>query len=401
MDMTSPLFDPQFLAQYRAMMEPPQEAKKQAGMDSLLALGLGLLANRGPHLGPAIGNAGFAAMGTYKSGLDAARQNRMGEIQGAMGLRKLQKEMEQEQRRKELVGQISDPTERLYFEADPEAYVKAKVEGMFPKQEPYTLGPGQKRYDKAGNVLSEVPATDAESKISRLWAEYEAAPVGHPKRQILMDAIRKESSHAPGASVSVGLQSPIMLQNADGGYSFIQPANKPGFEPQITNLPSGMKPAAEVKPPTADQANAAGFLLRMQEAEKVLSNLTDKGESGKPSGGEIVARNLPFVGGPIASNAAASPSRQLYRQAQEDWVRAKLRKESGAIIGVDEMVQEIETYFPQPFDPPALIEQKRRARKTAERALGIATGNAAPKSEGGASIQDAARAELERRRGAK
>ena len=98
MDMTSPLFDPQFLAQYRAMMEPPQEAKKQAGMDSLLALGLGLLANRSPHLGPALGNAGFAAMGTYRNTMDTARQNRMGEVQGAMGLRKLQQEMQVEAR---------------------------------------------------------------------------------------------------------------------------------------------------------------------------------------------------------------------------------------------------------------------------------------------------------------
>jgi hypothetical protein len=147
MDIASPLFDPRFLEQYRALMEPPPEARKQAGMDSLLALGLGLLANRGPHLAPAIGNAGFAAMGTYRDRMDSARQNRMGEIQGAMGLRKLQKDMEAEQRRKELVGQISDPTERLYFEADPEAYVKAKVEGMKPtefQREAGSLGPDEK-----------------------------------------------------------------------------------------------------------------------------------------------------------------------------------------------------------------------------------------------------------------
>jgi hypothetical protein len=339
-------------------------------------------------------------MGTYRDRMDAARQNRMGEVQGAMGLRKLQKDMEAEARINELIDSLP-PNERPWARLAPDKFVGAKVEGMFPKPEPYTLGPGQKRYDTTGKVVAEVPATDSESKISRLWAEYEAAPIGHPKRQILMDAIRKESSHAPGASVSVGLQSPIMLQNADGGYSFIQPANKPGFEPQITNLPSGMKPAAEVKPPTAEQSSAAGYLLRMQEAEKIMSDLTAKGESGKPGGGELVARNIPFVGGPIVENAVRSPTRQLYQQAQEDWVRAKLRRESGAVIATDEMEREIQTYFPQPFDSAERIAQKQRARKTAERALGMSAGPSALPARGSANIQDAARAELERRRGAK
>ena len=41
LDPMAQLFNPDLMAQYRALLEPPQEAKRAAGMDALLALGLG------------------------------------------------------------------------------------------------------------------------------------------------------------------------------------------------------------------------------------------------------------------------------------------------------------------------------------------------------------------------
>jgi hypothetical protein len=79
-------------------------------------------------------------MGTYRAGLDSARQNRMGEIQGAMGLRKLQKEMEAEQKLKTLADQYvkglpeaEQPRAMLMIEANPKAFTEAMAGGMFPK----------------------------------------------------------------------------------------------------------------------------------------------------------------------------------------------------------------------------------------------------------------------------
>jgi len=78
-----------------------------------------------------------------------------------------------------------------------------------------------------------------------------------------------------------------------------------------------------------------------------------------------------------------------------DWVRAKLRKESGAVIGPKEMQDEIITYFPQPGDSAAVIKQKAESRRAAERAMSISagltnyTGKAdAQKSGGGWSITE-------------
>jgi hypothetical protein len=66
----------------------------------------------------------------------------------------------------------------------------------------------------------------------------------------------------------------------------------------------------------------------------------------------------------------------MHRQAQEDWVRAKLRKESGAVIADEEMEREIATYFPKPGDTPQVIKQKAKARETAIQGMKKAAGPA-------------------------
>jgi hypothetical protein len=58
-----------------------------------------------------------------------------------------------------------------------------------------------------------------------------------------------------------------------------------------------------------------------------------------------------------------SPEQQKYKQAADNWIRANLRKESGAVIGADEMAAEYATYFPQPGDTPEVIAQKAEARR--------------------------------------
>ena len=71
-----------------------------------------------------------------------------------------------------------------------------------------------------------------------------------------------------------------------------------------------------------------------------------------------------------------TPEQQQVRQAQEDWVRSKLRKESGAVIGDEEMSREIKTYFPQIGDSPPVIAQKARARQIAINAMQTSAGPA-------------------------
>jgi hypothetical protein len=97
--------------------------------------------------------------------------------------------------------------------------------------------------------------------------------------------------------------------------------------------------------------------------------------------GAAMAGAVPFVG-ETARRLAMSPETQQYQQAADDWIRSKLRKESGAVIGEDEMAKEYATYFPQPGDSKEVIEQKARARKVATDAMKRMAGTAiqAPKA---------------------
>lgn len=123
---------------------------------------------------------------------------------------------------------------------------------------------------------------------------------------------------------------------------------------------------------TEGERNAAGYLMRMTEASKLLDEFEGRGAATYKT---QAAGAVPLVGGAIR-RAVMTPEQQQYLQAQEDWVRAKLRKESGASIATDEMDREIETYFPMPGEGKEVIAQKRKARATANAAMRQSSGRA-------------------------
>lgn len=124
---------------------------------------------------------------------------------------------------------------------------------------------------------------------------------------------------------------------------------------------------------TEGEKSAAGYLTRMQESEKIMNEVGKKGDMNilqKAIGG------IPLIGAgaqPYVMGAATEKT----LQAQRDWVRAKLRKESGATIGDKEMAEEIRTYFPQPGEGKEVIDQKAAARQTAMRQMEIMSGREA------------------------
>lgn len=118
---------------------------------------------------------------------------------------------------------------------------------------------------------------------------------------------------------------------------------------------------------SGEEAAAQGYLHRMRAAEAIMDDPA-LGLHQAPTGPEILGGFLPGIG-PEAANLMRGTNRQQVYQAQEDWVRAKLRKESGAVIGDEEMRREIRTYFPLLTDRPEVVEQKRLSRLAAERQL--------------------------------
>jgi hypothetical protein len=129
-------------------------------------------------------------------------------------------------------------------------------------------------------------------------------------------------------------------------------------------------PAFTEKPLTGEQAKASGFYDRMISSQGEIDALMSSSPNFDPSAtGETVAGSMPLVG-----NMLISAEKQQYNQAAKDWIRAKLRRESGAVIGEEEAAEEYRTYFPVPGDSEEVIDQKARARKTAEKSMRSASG---------------------------
>lgn len=65
------------------------------------------------------------------------------------------------------------------------------------------------------------------------------------------------------------------------------------------------------------------------------------------------------------SGMVLNPSQQVHKQAVDAWIRAKLRKESGATISPEEYRDEYMTFFPQPGESKSVIYAKSLARRRA------------------------------------
>jgi hypothetical protein len=124
--------------------------------------------------------------------------------------------------------------------------------------------------------------------------------------------------------------------------------------------------------PTEGESNAAGFAQRMELAQSVINNLP---AGSQPGAGTRTLEAIPLVGGVLARSGQGADT-QKFDQAAQDWIRAKLRKESGAAIGVDEARQEYATYFPMVGDTPEKIAQKAEARRVVTEGMKKSAGKA-------------------------
>jgi hypothetical protein len=157
------------------------------------------------------------------------------------------------------------------------------------------------------------------------------------------------------------------------------------YKPTMNNPQGATVPVSGMaRPLTEFQGKSTNYAARMQDAGRVIGGL-DGQEGGPPSptqvaqagyraelpnwvpGGQIVSGALTAANN--ALNPMVTEGAQRYKQAQENWVAAALRQESGAAIGKDEMEKYVRLWFPQPGDSEAVKAQKAAARQVAERAM--------------------------------
>jgi hypothetical protein len=138
--------------------------------------------------------------------------------------------------------------------------------------------------------------------------------------------------------------------------------------------PSGVPLGVTQKPPTEAQSRVLGFFDQMVGAQRQLADVAGT-EGFDPTS---VLTRIISADGPISSfaNYAASPEEQRYARAAERWIRGKLRRESGAVIGAEEAAQEFRAFFPMPGDDEQTRRDKEVARARALRSMGSQAGPA-------------------------
>ena len=174
------------------------------------------------------------------------------------------------------------------------------------------------------------------------------------------------SSEAPGARVQSKETwgAPTTLTRQDGTPVPVQYNARTGAVREVPGF--GPKPGTE-KPLNDTQSKALLFGSRMQEADKLLNDLSKEGVD-RPSAFKQGLESIPWVGsslGAVANATVVGGKQQQVEQAQRDFLNAVLRRESGAAIGESEFESARRQYFPQIGDDAATIAQKARNRQLA------------------------------------
>jgi len=201
-------------------------------------------------------------------------------------------------------------------------------------------------------------------------------------------------TNAPVAGAPVN--APVA--GAQGGYTPLsQLSPKAQQEIEKARVMEGIVP----KPLTEAQGKSTAYGMRMEAANKILTDLEKKGVTNTGIVRSAIGGTVgltPFIGEKLqdATNALINPlpgvlggpsaEQQQVDQARRNFITAVLRQESGAAIAASEFANEEKKYFPQVGDTPEVIAQKQKARELAIKAMNIQAGpqgmrNAAPQGD--------------------
>ena len=205
---------------------------------------------------------------------------------------------------------------------------------------------------------------------------------------IQLDSNGKEVSRIPKGRAPEG---PVNFQTIETDQGLM------AFNPRTLQMTPVLgqdgKPLTKSGKPTEGETNAAGFASRMVAAEAITSKLAT---GAAPKFGEAVLGAIPLIGKTIPevipqAVGGLSSDRRQYLQAANNFIRANLRKESGAAIGVDEWTAEFINYFPQYNDDEQTIKNKAIFRNILTQNMVNAGGKSfkAPSMEAPESMTDA------------
>jgi hypothetical protein len=363
-----------------------QRATGQARGNALTALGLGLLrASRGqpgqgrPSTAQAFGEAGPGALQAYQQSFDKTLADALRGLQVKDVIAK-----QAETRR------IQDLASKLPVQGGGINQEVANQLMTTPAGMDYLSKFTQARRDIAGKTeLVEIfSPTGQPMKVRYNVDTGQYTPVGGQKAEPFVQVDR-------GNVIELRNPSGGIIGTLSKGAAPTAPSFSMTETGQVLNTRTGQvfQPTdAQGNPIVIDQSAKAtegerlssGFYLRMSDATSTFKQpitgvdgkpilkdgkvVTIEDASSRPElVAEFVGAVLPkWMGGQALKQQLTSAVREQYEQAQENWITANLRKESGAVIGPEEMQKEIRKWFPVVGNSPQVIEQKRKARIVAE-----------------------------------
>jgi hypothetical protein len=374
-DFLSQLFGGQ--PDYSQFMTPQQSEQSQsnaltsAGLSAAIALlGASGQTNRPVSTGQALGSALSAGLGGYQSSFDNQLRQILaqGQLSDLQDKRVLREQTIKESRLKELKQQqlaqalaIQDPQQKI------EALRNLGEFGLVKD-----LAQGQTALRQSGYLR---PVGEAEAPSP--FAPY----LTSQSPEVRIQAQQFDQGFKTGRITEdmVDRLTPA-LATMQAGFNQQQESRADRLSREQIARGERADKLAEGKKPTESEQKAYGFAQRMELSDQLITNLENKVlTEGKdatalyPTATSQAASKVPLIGDYLRTQVT-SPIQQQYRQAQENWVRANLRKESGAVIGSDEMADEIRTYFPQPGESAQVIQQKQLARQVTQDAMKTSAG---------------------------
>jgi hypothetical protein len=244
--------------------------------------------------------------------------------------------------------------------------------------ETFKLGEGEKQYQRnpiTGEVTEvasgapkrePVPASIVEYNLAKSQGfegtlqDYERSKKGFTYQDIGNAIVQLDANGKEVSRINKGRapEGPVNFQTVETDQGLM------AFNPRTLQTTPVMgvdgKPITKTGKPTETETNAAGFASRMVAANQITSKLAT---GAQPKTAEAVLSAVPLIGSKIPEIipegiGGLSPERRQYLQAANNFIRANLRKESGAAIGADEWMAEFVNYFPQYNDDAQTIKNK-------------------------------------------
>lgn len=198
-------------------------------------------------------------------------------------------------------------------------------------------------------------AKEATEAVEKAKADARADEALRISRGHLGVAQQRERREAAG-----GGDSPLVsIVGPDGKAVLVRRQDAVGKAPASS--------ATDGRPATGAQMKVLGFFNRAKQADDDLQKL----ETEVSGMGLLSQERMKH-----ATNILQSQTGQSYNQAQRAFTEARLRKDSGAAIPEQEFENDRVTYFAQPGDKKATLDQKRRARAAVLASLGFEAGPA-------------------------